>query len=249
MTSIVLVLALIVIHVAVVGLGGHLEKGLEEGGLSGLEGALILGANVGPWVRSGEVWRWVTSTLLHTGWLHLGLNLYALVLLAPYVERILGSAQLVCLFVGCGALGSAFSTLWTQAPSVGASGALFGLLSAAWVGWMRSRGETSAAVVWVGLCPWFTLNVVAVWMPGLPMDHAAHAGGLVAGLVGGWILPLQGEPHAVWRWVVLRVGLGVACLVLSVSLVAGVRQVWVCGRDGATFYQCHPPEVLGLPGS
>lgn len=70
-TSIVLVLALIVIHVAVVGLGGHLEKGLEEGGLSGLEGALILGANVGPWVRSGEVWRWVTSTLLHTGWLHL----------------------------------------------------------------------------------------------------------------------------------------------------------------------------------
>jgi hypothetical protein len=127
-------------------------------------------------IAQGQWWRLLTSTVLHSGILHLLFNMYALYWLGPQLESMLGQMRFTALYV-LSALGGSIASYWfsdLNTVSVGASGAIFGLITATIVIGREMRSDVSQLVVLLGL------NVViGFWQPGI--DWRAHFGGAVVG--------------------------------------------------------------------
>jgi rhomboid protease GluP len=156
----------------------------------GVTGTLAeAGANYAPAVAQGQYWRLVTSMFLHGGILHLALNGWALYQLGGLFEIWLGSVRLLAVYFLSGIAGSIASVLWTEGPSVGASGAIFGLLGALIAFLLRRhQGLTPGAKsLLMQLVMWAVINVFFGFStPGI--DNAAHLGGCAAGLLLGLVL-------------------------------------------------------------
>ncbi|MFM9035939.1 MAG: rhomboid family intramembrane serine protease, partial [Mycobacterium sp.] len=127
-------------------------------------------------VAAGGYYRLVSSAFAHYGLLHLLFNMYALYVLGPPLERHLGRARFALLY-GLSALGGSvlvylFSAV--NAPTVGASGAIFGLFGATFVAAKRLNLD----VRWlVGL---IAVNLVLTFtVPGISWQ--GHLGGLITG--------------------------------------------------------------------
>jgi membrane associated rhomboid family serine protease len=141
-------------------------------------------------VAAGEYWRLWTVTLLHGNELHLFFNMYALYLSGRIVERWYGSLNFLVFYLACAAAGSIGSfVLGGDAPSVGASGAVFGLF-----GLLLAAGrihhpvdkQSRAIVSQLGML--IVINLLFGFaVPGI--DNAAHLGGLAAGLWLGAVIP------------------------------------------------------------
>ena len=131
----------------------------------------------------GEPWRLLASTFLHGGMMHVLLNGWALWVLGGFVERVLGPARLLALWVIAGATGSLFSAALGRADlSVGASGALLGMLGAAAVVAFRPEGILPAAVVPAIRRAALVNLALATSMSFMPrVDLWAHLGGALAG--------------------------------------------------------------------
>ena len=142
-------------------------------------------------VWAGQPWRLLTAPFLHAGWLHLAANVafgwgwYRL------VEQALGPRRFLALWTAAALGGSAASLLAQDVVSVGASGALFGMVGAtlalhrrALPGWRAFA--TSPAVVQVALSLAIYTGVAVAGQ--IAIDHAAHAGGLVTGAGGAWLI-------------------------------------------------------------
>lgn len=143
-----------------------------------------------PAVARGEVWRLWSVTLLHGSFLHLGFNMYALYLVGPIVERWYGSSRFLLIYLACAAAGSIGSFVFGgDVPSVGASGAifgLFGLLLAA--GRIHHPVDRQSRMLVRQLGMLILINIAFGFaLPGI--DNAAHLGGLAAGLWLGAVLP------------------------------------------------------------
>ena len=126
----------------------------------------------------GEWWRLVTAAFLHGSFLHIAFNMYVLFALGPTLERILGHGRYLTLYVlaalGGGVASYAFSDIRTV--SVGASGAIFGLMGALVVAGRRLRYDITQVLILLGI------NVViGFFAPGV--DWRAHLGGLITGAV------------------------------------------------------------------
>ena len=148
------------------------------------------GANFGPAIRAGEYWRLVTSMFLHGGLLHLALNGWALFQLGSLLELLMGPRRMLLVYFVTGIAGSLASATFTQKPSVGASGAIFGLLGALIAFLLRRRGALTAQgkSILMQLVGWAVINVVFGFSePGI--DNSAHLGGGAAGLLFGFALP------------------------------------------------------------
>jgi len=152
------------------------------GGMSGVE-LYRLGENTPlNWPGWGP-WRLITGTFLHGGLLHIGMNMMVLLDIAPVVEELYGSARFFFLYMACGIGGSLCSTFMGRGPSVGASGAILGLIglliavttkrSGAHIQAMRSR-----LISWV-----VTIFAFGFLVPGI--DNWGHFGGLATGFVFG----------------------------------------------------------------
>jgi rhomboid protease GluP len=161
-----------------------------------------LGAIVQPYViHDGEYWRLLTAMFLHGDGtirgdlLHLGMNLFALWQLGRLYELMFGTRRFVLIYFVCGIVASITSLLHNAGASVGASGAIFGILGAFIFSIRRSprfRHERWARGVVQQLMFWMIANIVIGFM--VPqIDMAAHLGGLVMGLILGATLP-QKEP-------------------------------------------------------
>ncbi|MEO8228157.1 MAG: rhomboid family intramembrane serine protease [Chloroflexota bacterium] len=146
-------------------------------------------------VARGEWWRLLSVTLVHGGLLHLGLNMYALYLVGPIVERIYGWRLFALMYVLCALAGSAASLVFGTpgVPSVGASGAIFGIfgvvLAATRIHDPVLDRQSRMLVSQVGgiIVLNLVLNVFFNSVGG-NIDIGAHIGGLVAGLWLGFIL-------------------------------------------------------------
>jgi membrane associated rhomboid family serine protease len=141
-------------------------------------------------VAAGEYWRLWTVTLLHGSELHLAFNMYALYLSGRIVERWYGSLPFLVFYIVCAAAGSIGSFVFGgDVPSVGASGAIFGLF-----GLLLTAGrlhhpvdrQSRALVGQLGMLIVINLLFGAA-IPGI--DNAAHLGGLAAGLWLGALIP------------------------------------------------------------
>ena len=127
-------------------------------------------------IAQGEWWRLLTSTLLHGSILHLLFNMYALYWLGPQLERSLGHVRFAALYI-LSALGGSVASYWfsdLRTVSVGASGAIFGLITATIVIGRGMRTDVSQLVVLLGL------NVVIGFLQS-GIDWRAHFGGAVTG--------------------------------------------------------------------
>jgi rhomboid protease GluP len=154
----------------------------------------VLGALFGPDIVLGEGWRFVTSMFAHGGLLHLGFNLYALTIIGPVIEELLDRKKMWVVYFASGVLSMMASYAWNVeingnlfSSSVGASGAISGLIGAAISGGRRA-GPRGAALVKV--CARWAIYMVlfGLLIPGI--DNAAHGGGFLVGLGLGQVLPL-----------------------------------------------------------
>jgi rhomboid protease GluP len=162
----------------------------QQGGSTDTQVLLALGANYPPAVLGqGEWWRLFTSMFLHGGFAHVLLNGWALYQLGTLCELALGSTRTLVVYVLAGLAGSAASLFWTQGLSVGASGAIFGLLGAMIAFLLRRRERLTpfAKSLLSQLVAWAAINIFIGFT--FPMiDNAAHLGGCAAGFVLGFLL-------------------------------------------------------------
>ncbi len=159
-----------------------------EGGLAGGLGGVPIdrlvkaGALVPVLVADGEVWRIATSMVLHASLLHLFFNMWGIWIFGPIVEARFGGPALALLYVACGFSGAAGASLLSSPVSVtvGASGALFGMLAAIAVSeWRVGGGRLGGAGMVLGM------NLVLTFaMPGISIG--GHLGGLAFGLLIGF---------------------------------------------------------------
>jgi membrane associated rhomboid family serine protease len=179
------VLTYILIGLCVIVALGSLGGGTSVGG-GGLRASPLTadGALFGPAVANGELWRLVTAGFLHSGLLHLGFNMLILWQLGTMLEPAIGRLRFgLIYFVSmlCGSFGALLMS--PNAFTVGASGAVFGLMAAAVVV-MRSRGIDPMAS---GLPMWIGLNLAITFLiPGISIG--GHLGGLIGGGLVAYVL-------------------------------------------------------------
>lgn len=165
-----------------------------------------MGAKYTPRLWMGEYWRLLTPLFLHAGWEHFLFNSFALLQLGSLVERFFGEMRFFWIFFGAGLLGTVASALFQpDTVSVGASGALFGLLGA--LLYFRIRRPQVAKGLF-GRSLWVVLGlnlVLSFAVPGI--DYMGHLGGLVGGLLWAYALGLgkRDEIAGRWLWRVLLV--------------------------------------------
>ena len=129
-------------------------------------------------VADGQYYRLLTSAFLHGSVIHIALNMYALYLFGPPLEAALGRARFAALYLISAVGGSALSYAYAapNQSSLGASGAVFGLLGAFLVVSRRLRRDTTSVLTLLAV------NFVLGFL--LPnIDWRAHLGGLVTGVL------------------------------------------------------------------
>lgn len=137
----------------------------------------VWGATYGPAVDAGEWHRLVSGAFLHSGVIHLGLNMFLLWLLGQVLEPALGRSQFALLYV-VSLLGGSLGVMLIDpaAATVGASGAVFGLMGALVVLQLRAGQNPWQS----GIGTLIVLNLVLTFaIPGISIG--GHLGGLVAG--------------------------------------------------------------------
>jgi membrane associated rhomboid family serine protease len=167
--------ALIAINVAV-----YLAELADGAGINADRGYIFQnGALYGPFVAHGDWWRLFTAMFLHYGPIHLGLNMLALYWFGIVVEGAIGHARFLVLYLVSGLAGSAGALLLTpNSPTVGASGAIFGVLGALLIlEWLATGSFAGQALSMIVVNLAFTFAVPNI-------SRGGHLGGLVAGVIG-----------------------------------------------------------------
>lgn len=213
------------------------------GGSEQLDVLITFGAKFNPLIVEGQVWRLLTSIFLHIGLMHLLFNSYALFRLGTDVERAFGSDRFLVLYLLSGASGSLLSFAFNPHLSAGASGAIFGLIGAMGAHLFRHReafGRLGQQRLWdvIGVALY---NLVFGFItPGI--DNLGHLGGLVSGVVLGWligprysvVLTAEGQPLVIDRSDWRRFWPGLVIVVLI--LVAGTGLAMWAQADSAAVH-------------
>ncbi|RXI40836.1 rhomboid family intramembrane serine protease [Clostridium tetani] len=142
---------------------------------------IFLGAKVNPLIDRGQYYRLLTCIFLHGGLIHLGLNIYALSALGPLVEKIYGKFKYLAIYFLSGICSSLLSYFMSSSISIGASGAIFGLLGACLVISLKYKDRVGKvfvnniiSVIFVNLIIGFSVSNV---------DNFGHIGGLIGGVL------------------------------------------------------------------
>ena len=157
---------------------------------------ILIGALSRDAVMQGEWWRLLTAVFLHGGLDHLFGNMIALFVLGMVCEHAFGRAQFLALFVLSGIAGSVLSMVTSAGPSVGASGAIFGLQGAAVVLFRRYRDRLLVRDRRIGivLIVW-ALYTIASGLVTPYVDNGAHIGGFIGGaLIARGLHPVLLDP-------------------------------------------------------
>ena len=138
-------------------------------------------------IEQYEIWRLFTSMFLHSDYLHLFMNMFTLLLYGSLVEKFFKKYEYLIIYFVSGFLGNIFTVLLypPNTISVGASGAIFGLLGAAFVLVAKSNERTLLvlAVVYV------IYFIIASFEPGI--NAWAHLFGLVGGVLFGYMFYMR----------------------------------------------------------
>ncbi|TML06186.1 MAG: rhomboid family intramembrane serine protease [Actinobacteria bacterium] len=167
----------------------------------------------GPDVANGDYWRIVSSGFLHAGLLHIFFNMYLLYLIGRMLEPAIGSVRFALVYavsLFAGALGALIVT--PDALTVGASGAVFGLMGAAAVE-MSARGINPMET---GIGPLIIFNLLFSFVfSGISVG--GHIGGLIGGAVTGFLF-LQADKRRIPRQAALGLTVALGALVFAAAV-------------------------------
>ncbi|MCD4533089.1 rhomboid family intramembrane serine protease [Nocardioides sp. cx-169] len=173
-----------------------------------------------PGVADGSYWQLLTSMFAHVEMWHIAFNMVALYALGPQLELVLGRARFLALYLLSGLAGSTL-VYWLageHSATLGASGAVFGLMGALLVVAFKVGGNLQSLLTWIGV------NVVITVIGAQFISWQAHLGGLVGGVVIAAALvyaPRQSRTQfQVGALVVLAALLALAVIVRTAVLTA-----------------------------
>jgi rhomboid protease GluP len=160
----------------------------------------LLGLKVNDLIQQGEYWRLISPVLLHGSILHIAFNMYALSAFGPGLERFFGHWRFLVLYLLSGFAGNVMSFVFSAAPSLGSSTAIFGLLAAEGVFLYQNREfykmfgrDTRRALT--NILTVAGINLIIGLSPGI--DNWGHIGGLLGGVCFAWfagpVLHLNGN--------------------------------------------------------
>ena len=206
--------ALIAINVAIYLVTAVQGNGINSPGGS-LFGKMFL---FGPYVDRGDWWRLITAAFLHANLIHIAFNMLALWWIGAPVEQYLGRARFLGLYFVSGLAGSAGALLQAPlAPTVGASGAIFGILGAMlileWQATGRLGGNAMTLIV-INLVFSFTFSGIS-W--------GGHVGGLFGGILATLAFARWGRGHAAYGRLGLGGGLGLVVIAAGSVAIAYLK--------------------------
>lgn len=173
----------------------------------GSEGVWEPGALGGAW------WQLITSGFTHVEILHIGMNMLALWFLGPPLEHALGRGRFLALYFISLLAGSAAVVWLSPATSLtlGASGAIFGLIGALLVLTKKVGGDMRTVLIWLGI------NVAITFIGGTGISWQGHLGGLVGGLIASAIIMFAPRQNRTAHQVAGLVALGLAIVAALVA--------------------------------
>lgn len=215
MIALILLAANVIVFAAFVGAGG---------GVMNADPQMLIrwGSNFGPYTADGQWWRLLSAAFLHGGLVHLAVNMLTLADVGRLCERLFGWGRFLTLYLLSGLAGSAASLWWNpQVNSVGASGALFGVLGAVLVFMLDRRNgiDPAAMKAHAASMAVFIAYGVVNGLASTGIDNAAHLGGLAAGAALGYAL---GRPPGSNRVEPLRMAGGIAACALAIAGLASL---------------------------
>lgn len=219
LTSIVLIAVNVFVWLLVLGTGGRDSDWIYRLALApdfsvdvapdGQSGIIVDG------VAQGAYWQLITNTFTHVDALHIGFNMLALWFLGPQLELAIGRARFLVLYLLSGVSGSA-CVMWLSNEhglTLGASGAIFGLMGALLVLAYKVRGDVQSILVWIGI------NAAITVVGSSFISWQGHLGGFLGGLVLMVLIAYSPRQRRTW-WQVG--GFVVFALVLAALIVVRV---------------------------
>lgn len=137
-----------------------------------------------PGVADGAFWQLLTSAFTHAELWHVGFNMLALWVLGPQLEAVVGRGRFLALYL-VSALAGSTMVYWLadpQSSTIGASGAVFGLMGALLVLAFKVGGDVRSILVWIGI------NAVITVVGASSISWQGHLGGLLGGMLIAGIL-------------------------------------------------------------
>ncbi len=135
----------------------------------------------GPLIKAGQYYRIITGAFLHGGILHLAFNCYALYVIGSQLESYLGKVRYLIIYLFSAVTASLFSIIFNSNPSIGASGAIFGLMGALVYFGYHYRVYLGN-VLKSQIIPLILFNLL-IGALSTGIDNFAHIGGLIGGLL------------------------------------------------------------------
>jgi membrane associated rhomboid family serine protease len=193
------------------------------GGRSRLVGLLALrptaqfhGQTIPHWhaVAQGDLWQLLTSMFSHVEVWHIGFNMLALWVLGPQLELSIGRLRFLAVYLLSGLAGSG-AVMWFSNPyslTLGASGAIFGLMGALLVIAVKVHGDVRGMLTWIGI------NFVITFVFATYISWQGHLGGFLAGAVLGLVMAYAPRGRrVVWQTV------GASAVAVLVAVATAVR--------------------------
>lgn len=141
----------------------------------------ILGAKENYSIFNGEYYRLITCMFLHGGIMHIIFNMYALYSIGSIVEIWFGKIKYIVIYFISGIMGSIMSLYFSESMSVGASGAIFGLLGCVLVIAIKFRGRIGKDFL-INIAGVIGINIF-IGLKAIDIDNFGHIGGLIGGIV------------------------------------------------------------------
>ena len=152
---------------------------------------ILLGAKVNELIAKGQYFRLVSCMFLHGGIVHVGVNMYSLYAIGPMVEKVYGKAKYIAIYFVSGICASILSYICSTSVSIGASGAIFGLLGAVLVFAIKSKGKAGSGFIRSILSVIFINIFIGVALPNI--DNFGHIGGLIGGMLIAFLVTFRAE--------------------------------------------------------
>jgi rhomboid protease GluP len=166
---------------------------------------IFSGAQYGKLITiSHQYFRFITSMFVHGGFLHIFFNMYALYYIGTIVERVYGPYKFLTIYLASGIGGALLTQIFSpEAFSVGASGAIFGLVGLLFgAGFRDDTPPMVRPMTGTALLPVIIINLI-LGFTASGINNFAHIGGLITGFTFGWLDPVSDTYSSYKKWKIL----------------------------------------------
>ena len=152
---------------------------------TGIDWLFVLGGKINQLILAGQVWRLITPAFLHANLMHIAFNMYALFILGRRIESTYGHGRFLLLYFLSAFGGNVLSFVLSDANSLGASTAIFGLLAAEAVFILQNRrlfGQRVRGMLF-NIAFILVINLMLGFSANTNIDNFGHLGGLLGGFL------------------------------------------------------------------